>query len=70
MITVCEIKFYTKKVSTKVVSDMKRKLQLLKIPRGYSIETALITLHGADNSLEESDYFDHVVSLNHILNRN
>ena len=69
IITVCEIKFYNKKVSTKVVSDLKRKLNLLKIPRGYSVETALITVHGIDSSLEESDYFDHVISLNEILKR-
>jgi len=56
-------------VSTKVVSDVKRKVKLLKMPRGYSVETALITVHGIDSSLEESDYFDHVVSLNEILKR-
>jgi len=67
VVTVCEIKYWSREVGTKIISDMKRKLELLKIPRGYSLETALISLYGPDEALKDTNYFDHIVTLEDIF---
>ena len=67
VITICEIKHHTKPLSSKQIGEMQRKLQCLKIPNGYSIETALISLYGPDKALNDSNYFDHYVSMDAIF---
>ncbi len=67
VITVCEIKYWNKEVTTKVIADMKKKIKLLKIPRGYSVETVLISLYGPNQSLKEAAYFDSYVDLKDIF---
>jgi hypothetical protein len=67
VITVCEIKFYNQEISTKIIPEMKKKLEKLTIPRGYSVETALISLYGPDKSLANSHFFDHTLTAEQIL---
>jgi hypothetical protein len=42
---------------------MERKCQLLDIPGGYTIEKALVSLYGPDESLKETAYFHHSITL-------
>jgi AAA+ ATPase superfamily predicted ATPase len=63
VITVCEVKHQNSKIGTKVIPEMERKCTLLKTPRGYALEKALISLYGPDNALLDSDYFNYVVTL-------
>jgi hypothetical protein len=37
------------------------------VPRGYAFEKALISLYGPDNSLKDTGYFHHFVTLDDIL---
>ena len=67
VITVCEIKHQNKKIGTHIVPEMQRKCALLKVPRGYALEKALISLYGPDNSLKDTGYFHHFVTLDDIL---
>jgi len=67
VITVCEIKHYNKEITTKVIPEMNKKLKLLDIPRGYSVETALISLYGPDQALKDTGVFNHIVTLKDIL---
>ena len=67
VITVCEIKHLNKPVSKTVIAEMERKCSLLKIPRGYTIERALISIYGPGEALEKANYFDHSVTLEDIL---
>ncbi|VAX36724.1 archaeal ATPase, fused to C-terminal DUF234 domain [hydrothermal vent metagenome] len=67
VITLCEIKHQAKPISTAVIPEVKRKCALLKIPRGYSLEMALISLYGPDQSLKDSKYFHHSVMLENIF---
>ena len=67
VITVCEIKHYNKPISTTIIREVERKCKLLKVPRGYTIEKALISLYGPDQSLEYSQYFHHTVSMKDII---
>ena len=63
VITICEIKHSKDKITTKIIPEMERKKSLLSIPRGYSVETALISLYGPDQALSDSGYFTHSVTL-------
>ncbi len=67
VITVCEIKHQNKKISTAVIPEMEKRIKLLKIPRGYTAERALISLYGPDKSLLDSGYFNHYVKLEDLV---
>lgn len=41
---------------------MVKKCSALKIPRGYRLERALISLYGPDEALQNSCYFNHYVT--------
>jgi len=68
VITVCEIKHHNKKIGTRIIPEMERKCMLVKPPRGYAVEKALISLYGPDSSLKDAGYFHHFVTLDDILN--
>ncbi len=67
VITVCEVKHHSGEISTNVIPELKRRMSLLKVPRGYTFETALISLYGPDKHLKESGYFNHYLTLNDII---
>jgi AAA+ ATPase superfamily predicted ATPase len=64
---VCEIKYSANKISTTVIPEVQRKCDLLKVPRGYTIQKALISLYGPDKSLDDSCFFDHIVTMKDIF---
>lgn len=61
VVTVCEIKHHNKEITTAVIPGMEQRLKLLKVPGGYTVEKALISLYGPDKSLMDSGYFNHHV---------
>ncbi len=63
VITVCEIKHQKRKISTKIIPEMERKCALLKTPRGYTTEKALVSLYGPDKGLQNAEYFNHHITL-------
>jgi hypothetical protein len=67
IVVICEIKFYSKRVSTTVIPEIKRKTGLFKPPAGHSIETALISLYGPDQALRDAQFFDYYLTLEEIL---
>jgi AAA+ ATPase superfamily predicted ATPase len=67
VITVCEIKHHNKKISTAVISGMEERIKLLEIPKGYTVDRALISLYGPDKSLLESGYFSYYVNLEELI---
>ncbi len=67
VITICEIKHQNKKIGTYIIPEMQRKCALLKVPRGYALEKALISLYGPDNPLVNAGYFHYFVTLDDIL---
>jgi AAA+ ATPase superfamily predicted ATPase len=70
VITVCEIKHQNKKIGTHVIPEMERKCKLVKRPRGYAVEKALISLYGPEDSLKDAGYFHHFVTADDILSHN
>lgn len=67
VITICEVKYYDKQISTSIIPEFSRKCDLLKLPEEYTVEKALITIKGIDKALEESQYFHHVLNVKDIL---
>jgi len=67
VVTVCEIKYRDRLISTEVIPEMERKVALLRPPRGHTCERALISLYGPDEALRAAGYFHHYVTLRDIL---
>lgn len=67
VIVACEIKYSNKPLTTKLIPEMEKKCAVFKIPRGYSLERALISLYGPDKALADSCYFNHYVTLENIF---
>ena len=67
IIVVCEIKYHSREISKKVLMEVDRKVALLSIPRGYSVQTALISLYGPDSALRAKKGFDYYLSLDDIV---
>lgn len=63
IITLCEIKYHNKPIGTLVIPEVERKCKLFPLPRGYTLEKALISTYGPDQALKESGYFHHCVQL-------
>ncbi len=61
VVTLCEIKYSEKEVPIAVVHEVKKKCALIEVPRGYTLETALISRFGPEKALRELDYFHHYV---------
>ena len=65
-----EIKFQMGEIGTKVIPEIERKCKLIKIPKGFTIEKALISRFGPCNSLRDADYFHHYVSVDDMFDEN
>ncbi|HEU5281452.1 MAG TPA: ATP-binding protein [Gammaproteobacteria bacterium] len=63
VMTMCEIKFYDKPVPIAVVHEVGRKCDLLNVPKGYTLEKALISRMGPEKHLRELEYFHHYVEV-------
>jgi len=61
VVTLCEIKYYEKEIPVTVVHEVKKKCDLIDVPRGYTLETALISRFGPEKALRQLDYFHHYV---------
>lgn len=63
IITLCEIKNYNKKITTKIIPEIEKKCSLYKIPKGYTYEKMLVSLYGPDEALKDSQYFNYHIKL-------
>lgn len=67
VITVCEIKYRNAPIGPEIIVEVQRKCDLLVLPRGYTLERALISVHGATKTVMDSGYFHHCVVWKEIL---
>jgi AAA+ ATPase superfamily predicted ATPase len=67
VITVCEIKHRNKPITREIIAEMERKCHLIGLPAGYTLEKALISLYGPDETLKETAYFHHSLTLDDII---
>lgn len=68
VITMCEIKYHDKPITASIIKEVEKKCQLIQLPRGYTLEKALIAKYGADHDLKESGYFTHIISMDDFFN--
>ena len=68
VLTICEVKHHNNKIGSWIIPEMERRCSLFKIPRGSTLEKALISLYGPDDSLINSDYFHHSITMDDIFN--
>jgi AAA+ ATPase superfamily predicted ATPase len=61
--TLCEIKYWDQPLSTHVIPEVKRKMELFPLPRGHTLETVLISLYGPTPALREAEFFNDFISL-------
>lgn len=54
---VCEIKFTSTQITTRVIAEMKQKITALKLPRGYAAMPVLIYFGDVDQNVLDADYF-------------
>ncbi|MBM3197796.1 MAG: ATP-binding protein [Chlamydiae bacterium] len=66
---VCEIKYSKNEIGTQVIEEMNEKIKRLSIPKHFSYRTVLIHVNGISESLEETQYFSHVINLSDFLSK-
>ncbi|MGZ6330352.1 MAG: AAA family ATPase, partial [Parachlamydiaceae bacterium] len=58
---VCEIKFSTTEIKSYVIGEMKKKIENLSTPKGFSIRPVLIHVNGVSQSVKESEIFNNII---------
>ena len=67
VITVCEIKYVQSKVTSKVIDDFEKKMELFNNDKNKSIQRVLISNNGPDIKLKQRAYFDRFVLLDDLF---
>lgn len=62
VITLCEIKYQDQPISVSIIHEVEMKCKRIEIPRGYTLEKALISKSGPSDSLKELNYFHHYIN--------
>lgn len=58
---VCEIKFSRHEIHSDIIEEVKRKINALKYPKGFSIRPVLIHVNGVGEDVTDSDYFSSII---------
>jgi hypothetical protein len=64
---ICEIKFTKQPIGMEVVTEIQRKIDSLKRPKGFSCRPVLIHVNGASQDVLDSDYFAAVIDMAEFL---
>lgn len=65
--TICEIKYLQNKVSTRVIGEFEKKLELFPNKANKTIHKVLIASSGADTALQNRAYFDNIITSDHLF---
>ncbi len=63
----CEIKFSKQEVRPEVISEVKQKLDHFYLPKGFSIMPVLIHVNGVSDSINDEQFFSHVINFSELL---
>lgn len=69
VITLCELKYQNQPVDVTVVIEMEKKCKLIEIPRGYTVEKALISKAGPNEAVKQLNYFHHFIQANDFFHK-
>lgn len=65
---VCEIKFCKNPIGSKIINEMKEKIENIYASKNYSIRPVLIHVNGVTNDVLETRYFDEIIDFSEYLN--
>lgn len=63
----CEIKFSRQPLGMAIIHDIERKIMLLARPKNFSIRPVLIYEGEVSTEVQESNFFDHILSFSELL---
>ncbi|MBP6985531.1 MAG: ATPase [Alphaproteobacteria bacterium] len=63
----CEIKFSRQEIKPDIIQEMKRKIENLAKPRGFSCFPVLIHVNGVSDSVVDSNYFAEIIDFSEII---
>ena len=64
---ICEIKFSKNIIDSSIISEVQKKISLLKYPKGYSCRPVLIHVNGVSENVVDSDYFAAIIDISKFL---
>jgi uncharacterized protein len=63
----CEVKFKQGSIGAEVIEEVREKLHILQIPRGFSCRPILIHVNGVDESVLDNGFFASIVDFSQLL---
>lgn len=64
---ICEVRFRQDPCGREVIEDLKKKLDALELPHGYSVRPVLIHVNGVEDAVVDSGYFARIVDFSELL---
>ena len=64
---VCEIKFKKQAISLEIIQEMKRKIDALHYPKGFSCRPVLIHVNGVQDDVISSGFFSGIIDFGQFL---
>jgi AAA+ ATPase superfamily predicted ATPase len=64
---VCEVKFSKYQLGKEVIEQVKRKIERLKVPRGFSLIPVLIHVNGVQDEVEDAGYFKRIIDFTRVF---
>lgn len=64
---ICEIKFAKDLLGSEIINEVKKKINLLEYPKGFSCRPVLIHVNGVNDHLLEKEYFSHIINFSDLL---
>jgi AAA+ ATPase superfamily predicted ATPase len=64
---ICEIKFWQDKIGSSIIEEVRKKIDRLNLPRGYSLRPVLIHVNGVDCAVEEEGFFASIIDFGSLL---
>jgi AAA+ ATPase superfamily predicted ATPase len=64
---VCEIKFSKAPIDSAVIQEVQKKIDAMKIPKGYSCRAVLIHVNGVTQDVIDNDYFSEIIGVGELL---
>lgn len=66
-IYVCEIKFQRSPIRSGIIEELQEKISRINAPQFFSFRPVLIHVNGVSESVEDADYFSHIIDFGQLL---
>jgi uncharacterized protein len=65
----CEIKFSSNEITSKIINEVEQKIQKIDKPKGYSVFPVLIHANSVHPSIVEADYFSRIIDVSDVFDQ-